>query len=99
MSTEHDWAKLYHAAVLETDWSRISARIEAAELGLKARLLEFSLNHGATSEENQAITDAKIKLHILREEVAAWQKNRRADSLNILAEASVFDIVASKSSP
>jgi len=31
MNTEYDWVKLYKAALLETDWSRIGKRIEATE--------------------------------------------------------------------
>jgi len=78
MSMEYGWFNLYKAAVLETDWSKINERIEAVELAFKARLSEFSLNHGGTPEENQAIIDATNKLNILRREIAAWQGSQRA---------------------
>jgi hypothetical protein len=39
---------------------------------------EFSMNHGGTPEENQAIQDALNGLDILRKEVAAWLGSRRA---------------------
>ena len=56
----------------------IEPKIQAAENGIGARLHEFSLNHGGTPEENQAIVDALHGLDILRKEVAAWQESKRA---------------------
>jgi len=56
----------------------IEERIQAAENGIRARLLEFSMNHGGTREENQAITDALHGLDVLRKEVAAWQESKQA---------------------
>jgi hypothetical protein len=41
-------------------------------------LHEFSLNHGGTPEENQAIEDALHGLDILRKEVAEWLGSKRA---------------------
>ena len=73
MNTEYDWVKLYKAALLETDWSRIGKRIEATEDALKARLHEFSLNHGGTPEENKAIVKTLDGLKILRSDVSAWR--------------------------
>jgi hypothetical protein len=58
MSTRYGWQEFYYLAVLETDWSKMGNLIEAAESAIEARLHEFSLNHGGTSEENQAIVDA-----------------------------------------
>jgi len=78
LNTGHDWQKLYYVALLETDWTTIEERIQAAENGIRARLLEFSLNHGGTPEENQTITDALHALTVLRNEVAAWQESKRA---------------------
>lgn len=46
------WMDAYKAAILETDWSKIEERIQLADSAIKARLHEFSLNHGGTSEEN-----------------------------------------------
>jgi hypothetical protein len=76
MNTEYDWLRLYRAAILETDWSKIEEKIEAAESGIRARLHEFSENHGGTPEENQAIEDALHGLNGLRKDVAAWQMQR-----------------------
>jgi len=58
MNTEYDWLRLYKAAILETDWSKIEGHIQAAESGVKARLHDFSMNHGGTPEENRAIEHA-----------------------------------------
>jgi hypothetical protein len=74
----YEWHELYKAALLETDWTKIVRKIQAAEEGIGARLHEFSLNHGGTPEENQAIVDALHGLDILRKDVAAWLGSRRA---------------------
>ena len=70
--TKYKWQELYATAVLETDWTKIERKIQAAENGIGTRLHEFSLNHGGTPEENQAIVDALHGLDILRKEVVAW---------------------------
>jgi hypothetical protein len=71
--TMSDWEKLYQAAILETDWSRIEERIEAADFALDARLQELSSNHGVTPEEKQRIEDALSGLSALRREVVTWR--------------------------
>ena len=76
--TKYGWQELYAAALLETDWSKIEGKIQAAENAIKARLREFSMNHGGTPGENQAIEDALNGLDILRKEVAAWQGSKQA---------------------
>ena len=74
MDTEYSWQELYRTALLETDWSKIEVKIQVAEKGIRVRLHEFSMNHGGTPEENQAIEDALNGLNILRQEVATWKK-------------------------
>lgn len=73
----NEWEELYHA-VLETDQSKMQQRIDAVESAIQARMQEFSLNHGGTPEENQAMVDALNALSVLRKEVAAWQGLKRA---------------------
>ena len=73
MTTEYGWEKVYQAAVLETDWSRIEEQIQAAESAISHRLHELSLEHGGAPEENQAITNAVMALEALRTDVAAWK--------------------------
>jgi len=78
IQTKYGWQELYATALLETDWLRIHAKIQAAENGIRTRLHEFSMNHGGTPEENQAIEDALNGLDTLRKEVAAWQGSKQA---------------------
>ena len=78
IKTKYSWQELYAIALLETDWWKMEGRIQAAENGIRARLHEFSMNHGGTPEENHAIEDALNGLNILRKEVAAWQESKRA---------------------
>jgi len=78
IKTKYGWQELYAAAILETDWSKIEQKIQVAENGIRARLHEFSLNHGGPPEENQAIEDALHGLNILRNEVTAWRGSKLA---------------------
>jgi hypothetical protein len=77
IQTKYGWQELYATALLETDWWKIERKIQAAENEIRARLHEFSMNHGGTPEENQAIVDALHGLDILRKDVAAWQGLQR----------------------
>jgi hypothetical protein len=76
MDTEHSWQELYRTALLETDWSKIEEKIQAADNGIRSRLHEFSMDHGGTPEENQAIEDALNGLKVLRKDVAEWRSKR-----------------------
>ena len=94
IKTKYGWQELYATALLETDWSTIDEKIQVAEKGIRVRLHEFSMNHGGTPEENQAIEDALNGLNVLRKDVAAWQGSKRGARLaqhNLLASSSVFD--------
>jgi hypothetical protein len=71
--TEYKWHKVYEAALLETDWSKMEERIQAVEAALRGRKHEFDLDHGGTLEENQAIDAALRGLSVLRSEAARWQ--------------------------
>ena len=77
IKTKYGWQELYATALLETDWSKIGEKIQVAENGIRARLHEFSMNHGGTPEENQAIEDSLNGLDTLRKEVATWQESKR----------------------
>jgi hypothetical protein len=68
-----EWEKLYQAAILETNWTKIEEHIQAADSAITARLHEFSLSHGGTPEEKQRIKDAFRSLSVLRGEVVAWR--------------------------
>ena len=73
------WMDAYKAAILETDWTKIEECIQVADSAIRARLQEFSLNHGGTPEENQAIFNATNGLTVLRREVAE-RANKRTNS-------------------
>jgi hypothetical protein len=68
-----EWEKLYQAAILETDWSKIEERIQVADSAISARLEGLATNHGGTPEEKQRIEDALSGLRALRREVVAWR--------------------------
>jgi hypothetical protein len=76
--TKYGWQELYATALLETDWSKMEEKIQVAENGIKARLHEFSMNHGGTPEENQAIEDALNGLTVLRKDVVTRQRSKQA---------------------
>ena len=76
--TEYKWHEVYKTALLETDWSKMEERINAAEAALHARKHEFDLNHGGTPEENQAIEDALRALGVLQTDLATWLGSKRA---------------------
>ena len=78
MTTGQKWRELYKRAVLETDWSKMDERIQAAESAIKAKLKEFS-SQAATSEENQALMNALDKLKTLRADLAFWQGSKHTD--------------------
>jgi hypothetical protein len=76
MITTTKWHKAYTAAVLETDWTQMEGRILAAESAIREREHEFSINHGGTPEERQAIADAVSGLRSLRNDAIAWSRSR-----------------------
>jgi hypothetical protein len=78
LNKKYGWQELYATAILETDWLKIEEKIQLAEDGIRTRLHEFSVNHGGTPEENQAIQDALHGLVTLRKEVAEWLGSKRA---------------------
>jgi len=78
IKTKYGWQELYATALLETDWSKMEEKIQVAENGIRARLHEFSMNHGGTPEENQAIEDALNGLTVLRKDVVTRQRSKQA---------------------
>ena len=80
MTAIYKWYESYKAALLETDWSKMSERIQAAEAALSQRKREVELDHGGTAEENQAITDAMRGLTVLRNDAAKWSERQSPKS-------------------
>jgi hypothetical protein len=72
----HAWYKAYQAAILETDWTKIQERLQAAEREIHDRQHVLSLDHGGTPEERQAIVDALHGITHLKTEASDWQKRQ-----------------------
>ena len=68
------WYESYKAAILETDWTKMQQRLQAAEREIHERQYVLSLDHGGTPEERQAIADALHSIVHLKTEVSDWQK-------------------------
>lgn len=66
----NDWRKLYAAAVLETDPSRLIVLIAEAELAMETRLNELILPAG--NDERQEIANAATALAVLKVERELW---------------------------
>ena len=78
MTTECSWHESYKAAVLETDWTKIRERIQAAESAIHERQRVLALDHQGTPEERHAIATALNGLIGLRGHVAEWQNRQIA---------------------
>jgi hypothetical protein len=61
------WEKLYEAAVLETDRSKLKSRIKDAQSAIDARLRELETGAANLPDEYQALRKAKQRLQALRE--------------------------------
>ena len=72
MKGDYPWQELYEAAILETDDAKLRQRLPAAKAAIDVRLQELQTNHGGTSEEQQAISDALVGLTVLRRDLEAW---------------------------
>ena len=53
IEAKYGWQERYATALLETDWSKIGEEIQVAENGIRARLHEFSMNHGGTPKKTK----------------------------------------------
>lgn len=80
MTTTPNWYDVYKVALLETDWSKMEERIQAAEAAIQERKREFDLNHGGNLDENRAIMDAVRSLGVLKTEAAAWANRKEKDA-------------------
>jgi hypothetical protein len=75
----YNWYESYRAAILETDWTKLTERLRSAELEIHQRQYILSLDHGGTPDERQAIADALNGMKVLRTESAAWQTQQTLD--------------------
>ena len=76
MRPSYDWERLYTAAILETDRSKLKARIDAAQTAIASRLQEMGADHGGSAEENLEIETAQASLEVMRKRVAMPQHTR-----------------------
>ena len=67
MTMTYSWHESYLAAVIETDGTKMQARVQAAESRINERQRILSEDHGGTPEERQAIADAMNCLKVLQE--------------------------------
>ena len=61
------WEKLYRAAVLESDRSKLAQRIEVAEAAILERSRSLAESPGSNRKEQAVITRALHILRLLRE--------------------------------
>jgi len=77
MTAQYSWYEFYKTALLETDWTKMPERIQAAESEIKKRQNVLSAGHSETAEERHAITDATRGLQSLRMNAASWLERQR----------------------
>jgi hypothetical protein len=70
MRPSYDWERFYTAAILETDRSRLTARIAAAQAAIQSRLREMASDHGGSAEERLEIDTAQTSLDVMRKRAA-----------------------------
>src|SRR5216684_4142194 len=69
MNLDYEWQHPYVSAVLETDRSKLSERIQEAHAAIDARVHELSQDHQGTPEERLAIEFALNCLKVLSQEI------------------------------
>jgi hypothetical protein len=72
----HPWYESLKAAILETDWTKMQERLQAAEREIHERQRVLSLDHGGTPEERVATADVLHGISHLRTEAGHWQKRQ-----------------------
>jgi hypothetical protein len=73
MMPSPDWERLYSAAVLESDRSKLNSRIDAAVAAIDLRLQEMDSDHGGWPAERRGIETAQSALEVLRKRVVMPQ--------------------------
>jgi hypothetical protein len=74
--TGYSWQNAYHAALLETDWTKMVELVQKAESDIHKRRLELSQDHNGTQEEREAVVNALNGLRFLRMDAAAWRERQ-----------------------
>jgi len=73
VSVRYSWQESYHAALLETDWTKMVELVQKAESDLHKRRLELTQDHNGTQEERAAVVNALNDLRVLRMDAATWR--------------------------
>lgn len=68
MARLYPWEESCEAAILETDFSRLQARIKAAQTAINLRIEELEKDHHGSPEERDAIACALSRIRILKQE-------------------------------
>jgi hypothetical protein len=76
VSVRYSWQESFHAALLETDWTKMVDLVQKAESDIHKRRLELSQDHNGTQEEREAVVNALNGLRVLRMDAAAWRERR-----------------------
>jgi hypothetical protein len=79
MANQNSWEESYKAALLETDWTKMEERVQAAESAIHNRRLVLSQDHGGTEEERQALVNALNGLRVLQLDAATWLEQKSAN--------------------
>jgi len=58
MTMTYGWHESYKAALLETDWTKMQERVQAAEYEIHERRRVLSEDPGGTPEERHVLADA-----------------------------------------
>ena len=73
VSVRYSWQESYHAALLETDWTKMVELVQKAESDIHKRRLELTQDHNGTQEECEAVVNALNGLRVLRMDAATWR--------------------------
>ena len=74
----YSWFESFKAVLLETDWTKMQARVQAARQNIHERKRLLAEDHGGTPEERQALEDAINGLRVLGNEAADWQNQHNS---------------------
>jgi hypothetical protein len=80
MTMTYGWHESYKAALLETDWTKMQERVQAAVYEIHARRRVLSEDHGGTPEERYALADAMNILRLLCHDVTSRQDRQDLQS-------------------
>ena len=78
VSARYSWQESYHAALLETDWTKMVELVQKAESDIHKRRLQLSKDHNGTQEEREAVVNALNGLRALRD-VAVFLRERQTE--------------------